>query len=91
MPYSPLGRGFLTGAIDATTTFDESDNRVTLPRFSVEARTANEAVVETLRRLADAHGATPAQIGAERSSALADTSREGAGAACAVLVFMVFF
>ena len=47
--YSPLGRGFLTGAIDEHTTFDSADNRNTLPRFTVEARKANQALVDLLR------------------------------------------
>jgi len=47
--YSPLGRGFLTGAIDERTTFDSTDNRNSLPRFTVEARQANQALVDRLR------------------------------------------
>ena len=50
VPYSPLGRGFLTGAIDEHTTFDSGDNRNSLPRFTVEARKANQALVDRLRR-----------------------------------------
>jgi len=60
--YSPLGRGFLTGAIDERTTFDSGDNRNSLPRFSVEARRANQALVDLLRGLGDRKGASPAQL-----------------------------
>nr|WP_221373903.1 aldo/keto reductase [Actinoplanes polyasparticus] len=62
VPFSPLGRGFLTGAITAGTTFGEGDMRASLPRFDAEARQANQAVVDLLRRKADSKGATPAQI-----------------------------
>ena len=60
--YSPLGRGFLTGAIDKNTTFDKSDFRNALPRFSPENRKANQAVVEAIGRFAQQKKATPAQI-----------------------------
>ena len=62
VPFSPLGRGFLTGKIDDTTTFDKNDFRNNLPRFTSEARNANQALVELLRQLADRKKATPAQI-----------------------------
>ncbi len=62
VPFSPLGRGFLTGAIDEKTAFDPSDFRNLLPRFAPEARRANLAFVEKLRRLAAAKGATSAQL-----------------------------
>ena len=62
VPFSPLGKGFLTGAIDANTKFDEGDFRNTVPRFAAEARDANRAFVELLDRLAQRHDATPAQI-----------------------------
>jgi aryl-alcohol dehydrogenase-like predicted oxidoreductase len=62
VPFSPLGRGFLTGAIDDTTSFDPSDIRSSLPRFSVEARNANRAVVDLVGDLATRKGATPAQV-----------------------------
>lgn len=62
VPFSPLGRGFLTGAIDERTTFDSSDIRSTVPRFTADARKANLALVSVVRRLADARGATPAQM-----------------------------
>ncbi len=62
VPYSPLGRGFLTGAIDENTVFDDDDNRNTLPRFTAEARRANQTVVDLLRSIGDAKGATPAQV-----------------------------
>jgi aryl-alcohol dehydrogenase-like predicted oxidoreductase len=60
--YSPLGKGFLTGKIDESTAFDSSDFRSTLPRFTPEARKANQAVVDLLRRMAQRKKATPAQI-----------------------------
>jgi aryl-alcohol dehydrogenase-like predicted oxidoreductase len=62
VPYSPLGRGFLTGKIDETTTFGSNDNRTTLPRFTPDARKANRPVVELLKNIADRKGATPAQV-----------------------------
>jgi aryl-alcohol dehydrogenase-like predicted oxidoreductase len=61
VPFSPLGRGFLTGAIDSRTTFQPDDFRNDLPRFSVEARSANQALVDVLGRVAAAKGATTAQ------------------------------
>jgi len=62
VPFSPLGRGFLTGKIDESTTFDGSDFRQNLPRFTPEARKANQAVVDLLRRIGERKKATPAQI-----------------------------
>jgi aryl-alcohol dehydrogenase-like predicted oxidoreductase len=62
VPYSPLGRGFLTGKIDETTPFGSNDNRTTLPRFTPEARKANRPVVDLLEQLGDEKHATPAQI-----------------------------
>jgi len=62
VPYSPLGRGFLTGAINENTTFDSSDFRNTLPRFTPEARKANRTLVDLLGRIAGRKKATPAQI-----------------------------
>jgi len=62
VPYSPLGRGFLTGKIDGTTAFGSNDNRTTLPRFTPEARKANRPVVDLLEEIAGRKGATPAQI-----------------------------
>jgi aryl-alcohol dehydrogenase-like predicted oxidoreductase len=62
VPYSPLGRGFLTGKIDENTTFDSSDFRNLLPRFTPEARKANQALVDLLDRIAERKNATPAQI-----------------------------
>jgi aryl-alcohol dehydrogenase-like predicted oxidoreductase len=62
VPFSPLGRGFLTGKIDETTTFDSSDFRNTVPRFTPENRKANQAVVDLLARIAAKKQATPAQI-----------------------------
>ncbi len=60
--YSPLGRGYLTGKIDETTTFDSSDIRSRNPRFTQEAIRANRAVVDLLKRIASEKGATPAQV-----------------------------
>ena len=60
--YSPLGRGFLTGKINADTTFDKNDFRNSLPRFSPENRKANQAVVDVIGRFAQGKKATPAQI-----------------------------
>jgi aryl-alcohol dehydrogenase-like predicted oxidoreductase len=62
VPFSPLGRGFLTGKIDENTTFDKSDFRNIVPRFTPEARKANQALVDLLRRIAERKNATPAQI-----------------------------
>ena len=62
VPYSPLGKGFLTGRIDANATFDSSDFRSTLPRFAPEALKANQALVDLLGRIAAEKRATPAQI-----------------------------
>ncbi len=62
VPYSPLGRGFLTGKIDETTPFGSNDNRTSLPRFTAEARRANRPVVDLLERIGDQKGATPAEI-----------------------------
>ena len=62
VPYSPLGKGFLTGKIDENTTFDSSDFRNTLPRFTPEARKANQALVDLLGQIAERKKATPAQI-----------------------------
>ena len=62
MPFSPLGAGFLTGKIDENTKFDASDFRNSVPRFSPEARKANFALVDLIRRIGDRKGATPAQI-----------------------------
>src|SRR5438552_3411911 len=62
VPFSPLGKGFLTGKIDENTTFDSSDFRNTVPRFTPEARKANQALVDLLGKIADRKNATPAQI-----------------------------
>lgn len=62
MPFSPLGAGFLTGKIDENTTFDPTDFRNSVPRFTPEARRANAALVVAIKRIADRKGATPAQI-----------------------------
>jgi aryl-alcohol dehydrogenase-like predicted oxidoreductase len=62
VPYSPLGKGFLTGKMDEKTTFDSSDFRSTLPRFTAEALKANQALVDLLGGIAQRKNATPAQI-----------------------------
>jgi len=62
VPFSPLGKGFLTGKIDEKTTFDKSDFRNIVPRFTPEARKANQALVDLLRTIAERKKATPAQI-----------------------------
>jgi aryl-alcohol dehydrogenase-like predicted oxidoreductase len=62
VPYSPLGKGFLTGTIDATTPFADNDIRTTIPRFSVAARQANHALVDLIAKIAERKGATPGQI-----------------------------
>ena len=62
VPFSPLGRGFLTGKMSESTTFDSSDLRNTLPRFTPEARKANQALVDFLGEIAKRKKATPAQI-----------------------------
>ncbi len=62
VPFSPLGKGFLTGKIDETTQFDGSDFRNIVPRFSVEARKANKALVDLLGEIATRKGITPAQL-----------------------------
>jgi len=62
VPFSPQGKGYLTGKIDETTTFDTSDFRNTVPRFSPENRKANQAFVELLGRVATRKGSTPAQV-----------------------------
>jgi aryl-alcohol dehydrogenase-like predicted oxidoreductase len=62
VPYSPLGKGFLTGAMDAATTFDSSDFRSRLPRFTPEALKANQALIDLLGQIAKRKNATSAQI-----------------------------
>jgi aryl-alcohol dehydrogenase-like predicted oxidoreductase len=62
VPYSPLGKGFLTGKIDENSTFDSSDFRNILPRFTPEARKANQALINLLGKIAERKKATPAQI-----------------------------
>ena len=62
VPYSPLGRGYLTGKIDESQTFDSSDIRSRNPRFTPEAIRANRVVVDLLTRIGAQKGATPAQI-----------------------------
>lgn len=62
VPFSPLGKGFLTGAIDASTTFDSGDFRNVVPRFSEASRLANQRLLDVVKRLAAEQGVTPAQI-----------------------------
>src|SRR5512136_3451617 len=62
VPFSPLGKGFLTGKIDETTTFDSTDFRNTVPRFSPENRKSNQALVALVSRIAEKKGRTPAQV-----------------------------
>jgi aryl-alcohol dehydrogenase-like predicted oxidoreductase len=62
VPFSPLGKGFLTGAISENTTFDKTDFRNTVPRFTPEARKANQALVDVIGQIAERKRATPAQI-----------------------------
>ena len=62
VPFSPLGRGFLTGALDEHTTFASNDIRSTIPRFIPEARKANNALVDLLRQIGERKNATPAQL-----------------------------
>jgi aryl-alcohol dehydrogenase-like predicted oxidoreductase len=62
VPFSPLGKGFLTGTIDTTTTFEAGDFRNVVPRFAADARAANQTVVDLLARIAARHDATAAQV-----------------------------
>ncbi|MBS0613390.1 MAG: aldo/keto reductase, partial [Proteobacteria bacterium] len=62
VPYSPLGKGFLTGAMNKDTRLGEGDFRSALPRFAPQALEKNQALVDLLRRVGEVHGATPAQI-----------------------------
>jgi aryl-alcohol dehydrogenase-like predicted oxidoreductase len=62
VPFSPLGKGFLTGTIDENTTFDSTDFRNIVPRFTPEARKANQALVDLLRTIGEQKKTTPAQI-----------------------------
>ena len=62
VPFSPLGKGFLTGTIDSSTSFAEGDLRGNLPRFTEQARAANQALVELISIIAKRNNATPAQI-----------------------------
>lgn len=62
VPFSPLGKGFLTGAITTTTTFADTDLRSTLPRFTEDARAANQTLVDLVTAIAGRNGATPAQV-----------------------------
>lgn len=62
VPFSPLGKGFLTGTVDTATSFSEGDIRTRVPRFEAENLAANQALVEQVKQLAEAKGATPGQI-----------------------------
>ena len=61
-PFSPLGRGFLTGTVSKTASFDSGDIRSTIPRFTADARAANQALVDLLATIASRKGATPGQL-----------------------------
>src|SRR5437773_2021981 len=74
VPYSPLGKGFLTGKIDENAKFDSSDFRSTLPRFTPEALKANQALIDLLGRIAERKKATPAQIALAARSKAVDCS-----------------
>jgi aryl-alcohol dehydrogenase-like predicted oxidoreductase len=62
VPFSPLGKGFLTGKIDVNTQLSDADFRSKIPRFAPEAREANQALVDLIRNVGKRHGATPAQV-----------------------------
>ncbi|MEU2334763.1 aldo/keto reductase [Streptomyces sp. NPDC013172] len=62
VPFSPLGKGFLTGTVDASTSFTDGDVRTTIPRFTAENRAANQALVDHVATLAQTKGATPGQV-----------------------------
>lgn len=62
VPFSPLGKGFLTGKMDSSTTLDASDFRTKIPRFAPEARDANQKLVDLIRGIGERHGASPAQV-----------------------------
>jgi aryl-alcohol dehydrogenase-like predicted oxidoreductase len=62
VPFSPLGRGFLTGSVDASTSFTADDMRASIPRFTESNRSANQALVDHVRALAEGQGATPGQV-----------------------------
>jgi aryl-alcohol dehydrogenase-like predicted oxidoreductase len=62
VPFSPLGKGFLTGKIYLDTVFDKSDIRNNIPRFTADAREANQRLVDLIKRIGEKHGATPAQV-----------------------------
>ena len=62
VPFSPLGKGFLTGTVDTTTTFGSDDIRSTIPRFTPDAMAANQALVDVLHTIGDRKGVTPAQL-----------------------------
>lgn len=62
VPFSPLGKGFLTGKIDVDTSFDKSDMRNSIPRFAPEAREANRKLIDLITHIAGRHGATPARV-----------------------------
>jgi aryl-alcohol dehydrogenase-like predicted oxidoreductase len=62
LPYSPLGKGFLTGTVDSTTTFAEGDIHSTIPRFAEDARRANQILIDQIAAVAGRLGATPGQI-----------------------------
>jgi aryl-alcohol dehydrogenase-like predicted oxidoreductase len=83
VPWSPLGAGFLTGKIDATTSFGAGDFRANSPRFTPEAIAANQSIVDLVKRIAEARSATPAQVALawrHRLLGILDVEIERAGA-----------
>jgi aryl-alcohol dehydrogenase-like predicted oxidoreductase len=78
VPYSPLGKGFLTGVIDGATSFDSKDIRSTIPRFDADARHANQGVVDLLAEIAAGKGATAGQIAGEIEAAASGIEVQGA-------------
>ncbi len=86
VPYSPLGKGFLTGKIDENAKFDSSDFRSTLPRFTPEALKANQALIDLIAGIGERKKATPAQIAlawvlAQKPWMVADPGHHEAGSA----------
>jgi aryl-alcohol dehydrogenase-like predicted oxidoreductase len=79
VPFSPLGKGYLTGAIDTATEFATTDFRATLPRFTAEARAANQALIERLASIGARHHATPAQVALAWLLAQKPAPRSGTG------------
>ncbi|MGW1588530.1 aldo/keto reductase [Streptomyces sp. NPDC002386] len=76
-PFSPLGKGFLTGTVDASTSFTDGDVRTTIPRFSAGNRAANQALVDPAPTLAEAKGSTPGQVASPLAPRTAPVDRPG--------------